>query len=384
MIYLDYAASTPIDPRVVAVITDIYENHPGNPSSRTHKYGEDCRVIVENARSQVSALMQAYPYEVIFTSGATEANNLAIRGLFDFGSKNDKRHIITSSIEHKSVLNALGYLERAGFEVSYLQPSENGTIGIEQLERAIREDTLLVSIMHANNETGIIQPVEEICDLIDSLPDQKKPYLHVDAAQTAGKICKELQKLRCDMISVSSHKMYGPQGIGALIVKQNDFQGAPIEAILFGGDQEQGLRPGTIPTALIGGFGEAARLALELQERDLECAKAVERTLLQGLSEAGINYAINGSAERMPFTINVMFTGVSSEALMIAGRNEFAISNGSACTSNSYKPSYVLTAMGLTPEEATNSVRISWGRGIDETQMQDFLNTLIPIVKSLQ
>lgn len=384
MIYLDYAASTPIDPRVVAVITDIYENHPGNPSSRTHKYGEDCRVIVENARSQVSALMQAYPYEVIFTSGATEANNLAIRGLFDFGSKNDKRHIITSSIEHKSVLNALGYLERAGFEVSYLQPSENGTIGIEQLERAIREDTLLVSIMHANNETGIIQPVEEICDLIDSLPDQKKPYLHIDAAQTAGKLCDELQELNCDMISLSSHKMYGPQGIGALIVKQNDYRRVPIETILFGGDQEQGLRPGTIPTALIGGFGEAARLALELQERDFECAKAVERTLLQGLSEASINYVINGSAERMPFTINVMFTGVSSEALMIAGRNEFAISNGSACTSNSYKPSYVLTAMGLTPEEATNSVRISWGRGIDETQMQDFLNTLIPIVKSLQ
>lgn len=382
MTYLDYAASSPIDPRVARLMHEVYVEDPGNPSSRTHLHGENCRSVVENARSSIASLANVEPDEIIFTSGATESDNLAIRGLLKYGEENGKRHIVSSAIEHKAVLNTLKYIEGRGFEVTLIEPDPSGSISADEVLTAVRDDTLLVSIMHANNETGVIQPVEEIGKELFSF--NNRPYYHIDAAQTAGKVCPLFEGMLFDLVSLSAHKMYGPQGVGALVLQKHQYQAPPMEQIAFGGDQEQGLRPGTLPTALIAGFGMAATIARDEWSTDEELAVSLKNKIVSQIDESGVRYAVNGCGNVLPNIINVRFPGVSSEALMIAVKTRLSISNGSACTSGSYAPSHVLLAMGLSESEATESVRLSWGRGVDEEESCEAISYLLEVVKSLQ
>ena len=382
MTYLDYAASTPIDPRVLDVMTAVYLNHPGNASSRTHTFGDDCRDIVETSRKVISAFLGVASDELIYTSGATEADNLAIMGLLDYGIKIGKRHIVSTAIEHKAVLNSLGKARSLGFEIDLIKPSANGSINVDDVMNAVRDDTLLVSIMHVNNETGAVQPVEAIGLRLSEMDES--PYFHIDAAQSAGKLVEEIKNTEYDLLSLSAHKMYGPQGIGALVVKKRKLRHPPLNAILFGGNQENGLRPGTLPVALIAGFSQAVKLCKAEWQKDSNDSKLL-RDLIEGLlKDSGIKYTINGACMTYPGILNVRFPGVSSEALMIAGKSSFAISNGSACSSQSYSPSYVLKAMGLSDVEALESVRISWGRGSIQSDVLSAVSKMISIVKSFQ
>ena len=382
MVYLDYAASTPVDPRVARLMYEVYTEDPGNPSSRTHLHGDGCRSIEENARSSVASLANVEPDEIVFTSGATESDNLAIRGLLRYGEETGKRHVVSSAIEHKAVLNTLKYIESRGFEVTLIKPGASGSVSVDEVLSAVRSDTLLVSIMHANNETGIYQPVNEIGKELFGLTS--RPYYHVDAAQTAGKAWPLFDNMQFDFMSLSAHKMYGPQGIGALAIKRHPYHFPPIEQITFGGDQEQGIRPGTLPTALIAGFGMAATIAHDEHCADRELAVSVKSIIVSQLDESGVRYAVNGGGNALPNIINIRFPGVSSEALMIAVKNRLSISNGSACTSGSYAPSHVLVAMGLSEGEAIESVRLSWGRGTDEEESSEAISYLLEVVKSLQ
>lgn len=380
-VYLDYNATTPIDPRVLEVMIDVYKNHPGNADSRTHDYGEDTRKIVEKARQQVAQLLGVNSMDVFFTSGATESNNIAIQGLQKYAESTGKKHIITSAIEHKAVLNTVRYLETKGYRVDYIQPDISGRISKEKVFDLIKEDTLLVSIMHVNNETGIIQPVKEIGDMLAD----KDILFHVDATQSCGKMVEEIRSLKYDMLSLSAHKFNGPQGIGALILRRKNYKLPPIQAITFGGQQEYGIRPGTTPVALVAGLGKACEIAsLEYDKHNQE-AKDIKRQIIQLLDEADIKYIINGDQNFcVSNTISVSFEGVSSEALMISTKQYCALSNGSACTSKSYEPSYVLVAMGIPEEQIESTVRISWGSGSDIKDSINNFSDLLRTVKMLE
>ena len=377
-IYLDYNASTPIDPRVVDAMVNVYHTVIGNADSRTHDYGLSAHSVVEQARSHVAALLKVQKNEVIFTSGATESDNMAILGLRDYAEETKKKHIISTAIEHKAVLEPLALLEKQGFEITYINPDSDGRISANEVISSIRKDTLLVSVMHANNETGVIQPVREIGE---ELAD-KDVLFHVDAAQTFGKCVEELQELKYDMLSSSAHKMYGPQGIGALILRRKHFKLPPIHPILHGGSQEQGIRPGTLPTALIAGFGKACEIALSEYKSNNEKYMQAKAQIKELLDQSGVKYRVNGLWEHtLPSTMNVTFDQVNSEALMLASKQYCAISNGSACNSHSYKPSYVLAAMGMPVAEIECSVRISWGAISD---YQESIQELLAIAASLQ
>jgi cysteine desulfurase len=363
-IYLDYNATTPLDPRVFEAMKEWYLGPPANSGSRTHVYGQRAKDAVELARVQVAEVVNAKPEEVIFTSGATESNNLAILGLASHGEATGKKHIISTTIEHKAVLEPLQYLAKKGFEIELAPVCNGGYVDPEDVIRRVREDTLLVSVMHSNNETGIIQPVKEIGDVLK----YKSVLFHIDAAQTFGKE-NGLASIDFDLLSISSHKIYGPQGIGALFAKRRGNTRIPIACLVHGGGQERGLRPGTVPVALAVGFGEASRLAkLEWHSR-AETWKAMRSVLINELSK--VEYSINGDVTRCQANVaNVRFPGLDSEALMLALRNDIAISNGSACTSASYQPSHVLMAMGLSVDEAECSVRLSWGQGVEAIPIQ--------------
>ena len=379
-IYLDYNATTPIDPRVLDVMIDVYRNNPGNADSRTHDYGEHSRQITEDGRKSVASLLGVNTNEVIFTSGATESNNIALQGLVAYGEKTGKKHIITTSIEHKAILNTAKHLAEIGFDVDFVNPDEGGRVKAEEILGKVRPDTLLVSVMHVNNETGIIQPVKEIGDALKG----KDIYFHVDATQSCGKLVDELRELNYDMLSFSAHKFRGPQGIGALILRRRGYKLPPIRPIYFGGQQEREIRPGTTPVALVAGMGKACDLAAEEYKENAIKNQQIKRELLQTLDESGVRYQLNGDpAYCIDSTINVCFKGVSSEALMISTKQYFAISNGSACTSKSYDPSYVLTAMGLPTDRIESSVRISWGSGVDGQQVKDEFAQLVEVAKSL-
>lgn len=380
-VYLDYNATTPIDPRVLEVMIDVYKNHPGNADSRTHDYGEDTRKIVGKARQQVAQLLGVNLMDVFFTSGATESNNIAIQGLQKYAESTGKKHIITSAIEHKAVLNTVRYFETKGYRVDYIQPDISGRISKEKVFDLIKEDTLLVSIMHVNNETGIIQPVKEIGDMLAD----KDILFHVDATQSCGKMVEEIRSLKYDMLSLSAHKFNGPQGIGALILRRKNYKLPPIQAITFGGQQEYGIRPGTTPVALVAGLGKACEIAsLEYDKHNQE-AKDIKRQIIQLLDEADIKYVINGDQNFcVSNTLSVSFEGVSSEALMISTKQYCALSNGSACTSKSYEPSYVLVAMGIPEEQIESTVRISWGSGNDIKDSINNFSDLLRIVKMLE
>lgn len=379
-VYLDYNASTPIDDRVLKKMVDIYQNYYGNADSRTHHFGSKAKNIVEEARMKIARLLGVPEEFVFFTSGSTESNNLAVLGLKEYGETSGRRHIVTTAIEHKSVLEPCKYLERLGFEVEYVLPHENGSVSVDEILKRVRPDTLLVSVMHVNNETGTIQPVLELGDALVN----QEVYFHVDASQSCGKLVEELKKLPCDLLSVSAHKMYGPQGVGVLVIKNKNGKKSELKPILFGGGQERGMRPGTLPIALIGGMGEAAAL-LEKEYRDNQKQyKKTRDMILDVLKKSGVRYQINGDLQLSTnTTLNISFDDYDSEALMLAleSENVAGISNGSACTSHSYEPSYVLRSMGLDEKRVANAVRISWGR---EAVKRDTIAAITEIIRMWQ
>lgn len=379
-IYLDYNASAPIDERVLERMISVYKIFFGNSDSRTHDFGEGARQIVEGARGQVASLLGVSNSEVFFTSGSTESNNIAIRGLFEYAQKSGKKHIITSAIEHKSVLETVKSLEKEGFDVDIVDPENDGRVSVKKIVKLLRRDTLLVSLMHANNETGVIQPVDELGEILDN----KEILFHIDATQSCGKLVPELKGTKYNMLSLSAHKLSGPQGVGALILKKKRYQFPPVRAITYGGQQEHGIRPGTVPVALTAGLGVACKLAQDEYEENWINYKRNKELVISLIENSGLKYEFNGKQEFcMPNTVNVSFIGVESEALMLSAKQYCGISNGSACTSHDYSPSYVLTAMGLDPERIASSVRISWGAKTDTEELKDNLLKLLKVAKSL-
>ncbi len=380
-VYLDYNATAPIDGRVLDVMIDVYRNHTGNPDSRTHIYGDDTRNIVENARKQVAELLGIQPNEVFFTSGATESNNIAIHGLADYAEKSGKKHIITTAIEHKAVLETVKAMNRQGYDVDIVFPGLDGRVSVDDIMNKVRDDTLLVSVMHVNNETGMIQPVKEIGEALD----QRGVLFHVDATQSCGKLVEELRMLKYNMLSFSAHKLMGPQGVGALILRRKAYKLPPVKAIMYGGQQEYGIRPGTIPVALVAGCGKACELAASEYRANNNQAKQIKDSIITMLNDSGLSYIVNGDQEYcVPGTLNISIEGVSSEALMISAKHFCGISNGSACTSKSYSPSYVLSAMGVSVDQIESSVRISWGHGANIEEVLNGFNGLINVAKQMR
>lgn len=354
-IYLDCNATTPIEPRVKDVVIRYMTEEFGNAGSRTHEYGLNAKKAVNKAREQVAQVVNSKPEEVIFTSGATESNNIAIQGLVDFGLRENKTHIITSKIEHKAVLEPIKHLEGKGFSVTYLPSDPSGIIDPKDLKEALQDNTLLVSIMHVNNETGVIQPIEKYCNVLS----KHDAFFHTDAAQGFGKVIQPLQNKRIDLISISGHKIYSPKGIGALITRRRGYEKPPLNPIIFGGGQERGIRPGTQPVHLIAGLGEASEIALnENEERKEACLQFRER-LLDELRSYTLHF--NGDPNNtVPHVLNVSLEGIDGESAVILFKDKYALSNGSACTSQNYKPSHVLEAMGLSQEQIEGALRFSW------------------------
>jgi cysteine desulfurase len=324
-------------------------------------YGQQAKEAVEKARRQIADVMAAEPSEIIFTSGATESDNLVVLGLAAFGERTGRKHIVSTGIEHKAVLEPLAELQRRGFKVELAPVTSDGYVDPDAIRRRLRPDTLLVSVMHANNETGVLQPVQEIAAFIAG----SETFFHTDAAQTFGKEVESFRHLSCDLMSISGHKIYGPQGIGAVFIRRRRAKRPPLAALMFGGGQERGLRPGTLPVALVVGLGEAAELARHEHAARRAAAEQVKVQLIADLQR--IEHRINGDQSRcQPHLLNVSFPGVDSEALMMALRDQLAFSNGAACTSDRYGSSHVLEAMGLEPERISSAVRISWGPGVTE------------------
>ena len=367
-IYLDYSATTPVDPRVaekmIPYLTEIF----GNPASRSHAFGWKAEGAVEEARKHVAALINADPKEIIWTSGATEGNNLAIKGAAGF-YKTKGKHIITQKTEHKAVLDTTRELERQGFEVTYLEVEEDGIVSLEKFKAAIRPDTILASIMMVNNEIGVVHPVWEIAEICRS----KGIIFHCDAVQGAGRLEIDLQKFKADLLTITAHKIYGPKGIGALYVRRKPR--VRIEAQIHGGGHERGFRSGTLATHQIVGFGEAARLAKLEMAKDNERVRALRDRLLAKMKDIEEVY-VNGSLEhRIPHNLNVSFNFVEGESLIMAVK-DIAVSSGSACTSASLEPSYVLRALGRSDELAHSSIRITLGRFTTEEEV-DYAAELI-------
>ena len=355
-IYLDYSATTPVDARVAESMMECLtlDGNYGNPASRSHSFGWDAEKAVETARANVAALINADPKEIVWTSGATESDNLAIKGAAHFYQKKGK-HIITCKTEHKAVLDTCRQLEREGFEVTYLAPRDTGLLDLDDLRAAIRDDTILFSIMHVNNEIGVIQDIEAIGEIAR----EHKITFHVDAAQSPGKVAIDVEAMKVDLMSLSAHKAYGPKGIGALYVRRKPR--VRIEAQMHGGGHERGMRSGTLPTHQIVGMGEAFRIAREEMAADNERIFMLRNRLLNGLREIDEIY-INGDLEqRIPGNLNVSFNFIEGESLIMALK-DIAVSSGSACTSASLEPSYVLRALGRDDELAHSSIRFTIGR----------------------
>ncbi len=367
-IYLDYSATTPVDPRVAQKMIPFLTEHFGNPASRSHAFGWTAEEAVEEARGHVAALIGADPKEIVWTSGATEGNNLAIKGAALF-NRTRGRHLITQKTEHKATLDTMRELERQGFEATYLEVDSNGLISLEQLKAALRPDTILVSIMMVNNEIGVVQPVWDIADLCRS----KGIIFHCDAVQGAGRVDIDVTKFKVDLLTITAHKIYGPKGIGALYVRRKPR--VRIEAQIHGGGHERGFRSGTLATHQIAGFGEAARLAKAEMASENERVRALRDRLLKGIQ--GIEEAyVNGDLDqRIPHNLNVSFNFVEGESLIMAVK-DLAVSSGSACTSASLEPSYVLRALGRSDELAHSSIRFTLGRFTTEEEI-DFAVDLI-------
>ncbi|AGS06701.1 IscS subfamily cysteine desulfurase [Candidatus Profftella armatura] len=376
-IYMDYSATTPIDPRVVDKMIPYLRVQFGNPASRNHIYGWTAEKAIEKARNEVAQLIYADPREIIWTSGATESNNLAIKGAAHFYKKRGK-HIITVQTEHKSVLDSIRKLENDGFRVTYLKPKNNGLITLSQLEEKICSDTILVSVMLVNNEIGVIQPILEIGELCRS----KGVIFHCDAAQAVGKIDINIQNCKVDLMSFSAHKIYGPKGIGALYIRRNPR--TRIEAQIHGGGHEYGLRSGTLATHQIVGMGEAFRLARIEMKEELKRILFLQKRLYNGLMESIEEIYINGDMNnRIPHNLNISFNFIEGESLLMAIK-DIAVSSGSACTSASLEPSYVLRALGCNDELAHSSIRFTIGRFTTEKEIDFTIKLLKMKVKKLR
>lgn len=360
-IYLDYSATTPVDPRVAEKMIPYLCEHFGNPASRSHAYGWEAEKAVEEARGQVAALVNADPREIIWTSGATESDNLAIKGAAHFYQAKG-RHLITVKTEHKAVLDTMRELEREGFSVTYLDVQENGLIDLEALKAALRPDTTLVSVMFVNNEIGVIQPIAEIGEICR----ERGILFHVDAAQATGKVEIDLEKLKVDLMSFSAHKTYGPKGIGALYVRRKPR--VRLEAQMHGGGHERGLRSGTLATHQIVGMGEAYRLAKLEMAVENEKVRALRDRLLAGLTKIEATYVNGDQQHRVAHNLNISFAYVEGESLIMAVK-DIAVSSGSACTSASLEPSYVLRALGRSDELAHSSIRFTLGRFTTEEEV---------------
>lgn len=377
-IYLDYAATCPVDERVAKKMMEYMtkEGIFGNPASRSHKFGWEAEEAVDVARNQIADLIGADSREIVFTSGATESDNLAIKGAAHFYQTKGK-HIITCKTEHKAVLDTCRQLEREGFEVTYLEPEKDGLVSLAKLEEAIRPDTILVSIMHVNNEIGVIQPIKEI----GALCRAKKIIFHVDATQSVGKIPVNVQELNVDLMSFSSHKLYGPKGIGGLYVCRKPR--VRLEAIIHGGGHERGMRSGTLPVHQIVGMGEAYRIAKEEMASEMVRITALRDRLYNGLKDMEEVY-VNGSMEqRVGSNLNISFNFVEGESMMMSLR-DIAVSSGSACTSASLEPSYVLRALGLNDELAHSSIRFSIGRWTTEEEIDHTIEIVKKAVNKLR
>ena len=360
-IYLDYSATTPVDPRVAAEMIPWLCEHFGNPASRSHAYGWEAEKAVEDAREQVAALINADSKEIVWTSGATESNNLAIKGAAQF-YKGKGKHLITLKTEHKAVLDPCRELERQGFEVTYLDVQEDGLVDLEAFRQALRPDTILVSIMFVNNEVGVIQPIAEIGEICRD----KGIVFHVDAAQATGKVAIDLAQLKVDLMSFCAHKTYGPKGIGALYVRRKPR--VRLEAQMHGGGHERGLRSGTLATHQIVGMGAAFRIAREEMSAELERVRTLRDRLLKGLQDIDATYVNGDLARRVPHNLNISFAYVEGESLIMAIK-DVAVSSGSACTSASLEPSYVLRALGRNDELAHSSIRFTIGRFTTEEEI---------------
>jgi len=368
-VYLDANATTPVLKPVADLVYKLMTEEFGNAGSRTHEFGAKAKQATEKARSQVGAIVGADKTEVIFTSGATESNNIAILGLEKFALNENRKHIITTTIEHKAVLEPVAHLEEQGFDVTYLEVDESGLIDIEQFKAALRSDTLLISIMHVNNETGCIQPLQEICNALSD----SDAYFHVDAAQSFAKLTEDLVNDRIDFISASGHKVYAPKGVGALIMRKRGFIRPPLTPIFFGGGQEKGLRPGTLAVPLIAGFGLACEIALKEHLAWQKYAQNLKTKLIEQLKPLDI--VLNGD-NSSPFVLNFTIPSINSEAAMVMLKGVVAVSNGSACTSNSYKPSHVLSAMGLDEDRINGAIRMSWSHMTEELPLDKLVSTL--------
>ena len=367
-IYLDYGATTPVDPRVVDAMIPWLREHFGNPASRSHAWGWEAEAAVENARVQVADLIGADPREIVWTSGATESINLALKGAAQF-YKGKGKHLITLKTEHKAVLDTMRELERQGFEVTYLDVQEDGLVNMEALKAAIRPDTILISILFVNNEIGVIQDIPAI----GAMCREKGILLHVDAAQATGRIELDMATMPIDLMSMTAHKTYGPKGVGALFVRRKPR--VRLEAQMHGGGHERGMRSGTLPTHQIVGMGEAFRIAKEEMAESNAKAKALQQRLLDGLKDIEQVY-INGSMEhRVPQNLNMSFNYVEGESL-IMGIKGLAVSSGSACTSASLEPSYVLRALGRSDELAHSSLRMTIGRFTTEEEIDYAISTI--------
>ncbi len=375
-IYMDYSATTPVDPRVVDKMIPYLREQFGNPASRSHSYGWDAERAVEEARENVAALVNADPREIIWTSGATESDNLAIKGAAHF-YKSKGKHIITVKTEHKAVLDTCRELEREGFEVTYLDVKEDGLIDLEVFKAALRPDTILVSVMSVNNEIGVIQDIEAIGEITR----EKGIIFHVDAAQATGKVEIDLQKLKVDLMSFSAHKTYGPKGIGALYVRRKPR--IRIEAQMHGGGHERGMRSGTLATHQIVGMGEAFRIAREEMATENERIRMLRDRLLRGLQDMEETYVSGDMEKRVPHTLNISSNFVEGESLIMAVK-DVAVSSGSACTSASLEPSYVLRALGRNDELAHSSIRFTVGRFTTEQDVDYVINLLKTKISKLR
>lgn len=375
-IYLDYAATTPIDPRVSATMAAFLDAdiNFGNPSS-THFYGRKARQAVETARDQVAGLINAQPAEIIWTSGATEANNLAIKGVA-YAYQRRGKHIITSQIEHTSVLQPCEQLTQQGFEVTYIKPQANGIIDPAQVQAAIRPDTILLSIMHVNNETGIIQDIRKLGEL----SRERKLFFHCDAAQSAGKITIDLQTMPVDLLSLSAHKLYGPKGVGALFVRANHPR---LEPLIVGGGQENNLRAGTLATHQIAGMGAAFHIASLDMEQESHRIRALRQRLWKGLDGFDEIYLNTDLQQGVPGILNISFGGVEGETLL-AALTDIAVSSGSACMALSMEPSHVLSAMGRSQELAFSAIRFSLGRYTSEEEIDYAVQHVRGVIERLR
>lgn len=357
-IYLDCNASTPIETEVLKEVTFYLETEYGNSGSRTHEFGLRAKKAVNHAREDVAEVVNADPEEVIFTSGATESNNLSILGIEKYSELVNKKHVVSTSIEHKAVLDPLSELESKGFSISYVNPDKSGAVDPLEIIKAVKRNTVLVSVMHVNNETGIIQPISEIANLLDRSLSPKVLF-HTDAAQGFGKDIESLRNQRIDMISISGHKLHAPMGVGALIMRNRDYDAPPLAPITFGGGQEKRLRPGTLPVPLIVGLGKASRIALrDNLTRKRICQEIKEEAIKEFTS---LNSVIIGDLNKaMPHVLNIAFPGTDAEAVLLLLKGLACASTGSACTSQSFTPSHVLTSMGLSAEIVNGAIRFSW------------------------